>query len=146
MHAQLSQARIQHCWVEGDNLDLAYPPPWEHRLAETNLRAIWANYRQLGYRRLIYTNTVCVRFAAELAAAMGDSPLTIPVLLTATDKTARSRLACREIGGEFNSHVERGGEAARELDRLPSGVVRVSTDARPVQQIAAEIVRLARWE
>jgi adenylylsulfate kinase-like enzyme len=48
MHAQLSAARVQHCLIEGDNLDQAYPPPWEHGLAERNLAAMWANYRALG--------------------------------------------------------------------------------------------------
>lgn len=55
MHAQLSAARVRHCLIEGDNLDQAYPPPWEHGLAERNLAAMWANYRALGYRRMIYT-------------------------------------------------------------------------------------------
>ena len=36
---------------------MAYPPPWEHGLAARNLASIWRNYRDLGYRRLIYTNT-----------------------------------------------------------------------------------------
>jgi len=34
MHAQLSAASVQHCLIEGDNLDMAYPPPWKHHLAE----------------------------------------------------------------------------------------------------------------
>jgi hypothetical protein len=50
IHAQLSAARVQHCLIEGDSLDLAYPPPWNHRLAERNLAAMWGNYRELGYR------------------------------------------------------------------------------------------------
>ena len=53
MHAQLPAARVQHCFIEGNNLDMAYPPPWEHGLAEQNLAAMWANYRALGYRRMI---------------------------------------------------------------------------------------------
>jgi adenylylsulfate kinase-like enzyme len=40
IHLQLSTAGIWHCLIEGDNLDLAYPPPWEHGLAERNLAAI----------------------------------------------------------------------------------------------------------
>jgi hypothetical protein len=60
IHEQLSARQVRHCLIEGDNLDLAYPPPWEHGLAERNLAAMWANYRVLGYRRLIHTNTVSV--------------------------------------------------------------------------------------
>jgi hypothetical protein len=37
---------------------------------------MWGNYRALGYRRMIYTNTVSVRVSVidEPTAAMGDSP------------------------------------------------------------------------
>jgi hypothetical protein len=115
IHVQLSARRVRHCLIEGDNLDLAYPPPWEHGLAERNLAAMWANYRVLGYRRLIYTNTVSVRFVDALTTAMGDDPRVTAVLLTADDRTARQRLARREIGTALQRHVERSDIAAREL-------------------------------
>ena len=38
---------------------------------------MWHNYQALGYRRLIYTNTVSVLHARELSAALGGEP-TIP--------------------------------------------------------------------
>ena len=34
MHAQLSAADVSHCVIDGDFLDMAYPTPWEHGLAE----------------------------------------------------------------------------------------------------------------
>lgn len=57
LHELLSVRRVQHAVIEGDYLDMAYPPPWEHELEEQNLQAIWQNYRALGYRRLIYTTS-----------------------------------------------------------------------------------------
>ena len=144
IHAQLSAARVRHAVIEGDNLDLAYPPPWEHQLAERNLAAMWSNYRALGYRRLVYTNTVSVRFVAELTAAMGDDPRVTAVLLTASDETARARLGGREIGTALDAHVARSDRAARELEDLsPPWVHRVPTDDRPVAKVAAELIRLA---
>ena len=76
IQAQLSVARVQHCLIEGDNLDMAWPPQWEHGLAERNLAAMWANYRALGYRTMVYANTASVSgdVLSELTAAMGDSP------------------------------------------------------------------------
>ena len=146
MHAQLSAAGVRHCLIEGDNLDQAYPPPWEHGLAERNLAAMWGNYRELGYRRLIYTNTVSVRFVANLTAAMGDDPRVVAVLLTADDTTARQRLAGREIGTALQQHVERSDRAARELEQVsPEWVHRVATDGRRVAEIAAEIIALTGW-
>lgn len=49
IHAQLSERRVRHCLIEGDFLDLAYPPAWEHNLAERNLAAVWRNYTALGW-------------------------------------------------------------------------------------------------
>jgi hypothetical protein len=146
IHVQLSARQVRHCLIEGDNLDLAYPPPWEHGLAERNLAAMWANYRALGYRRLIYTNTVSVRFADALTTAMGDDPRVTAVLLTADDGTARQRLARREIGTALRHHVERSDLAARELAELsPEWVHRIATDDRPVTDLATEIIELAGW-
>lgn len=146
IHAQLSAFGIRHCLIEGDNLDMAYPPPWEHGLGARNLAAMWGNYRALDYRRMIYTNTVSVRFVGELTAAMGDDPRVTAVLLTASDTTARERLAQREIGTALQRHVDRSNVAARELDQLcPSWVRRVATDGRTVADIATEIIDLTGW-
>ena len=146
LHVQLSDADVRHCLIEGDNLDLAHPPPWEHHLAARNLAAIWANYRDLGYRRMIYTNTVSVRHVEELTAAMGDDPRVTAVLLTSSDATARERLARREIGTALAEHVERSAAAARSLDALaPATVHRVPTDGRTVADLAARLLRLTGW-
>jgi hypothetical protein len=61
IHKQLSSAGVMHACVEGDNLDLAYPPPWGRGLAEQNL------------------------------AALGSSVSITAVLLTARDATIRGR-------------------------------------------------------
>jgi predicted kinase len=146
LHAQLAALKVKHCVIEGDSLDLAFPHPWEHRLAERNLAAIWANYRELGYRRMIYTNTVSVRFTQELAAAMGDEPGIAAVLLTATDETSTARLRGRIQGSDFQEHVDRSKAAARELDlRTPQWVHRCPTDNRSVQDIAADLLPLTGW-
>ena len=146
IHAQLSAADVRHCLIEGDVLDLAWPPPWQHQLAERNLAAIWGNYRDRGSRRMVFTATVSVRYTAELTAAMGDDPLVHAVLLTAGDATARERLGRREIGTGYDLHVQRSDRAARELDTsVPDWVHRVDTDGRGVADIAREIVALTGW-
>lgn len=146
LHAQLAALRVKHCVIEGDSLDLAFPPPWEDHLAERNLAAIWANYRALGYRRMIYTNTVSVRFTQELAAAMGDEPRITAVLLTATDETSSARLKGRIQGSDFQEHLDRSSATARELELLtPRWVHRCSTDNRSVQDIAGDLLPVAGW-
>jgi hypothetical protein len=146
LHAQLAALNVKHCVIEGDSLDLAFPHPWEHHLAERNLAAIWANYRALDYRRMIYTNTVSVRFAQELAAAMGDDPKVTAVLLTGTDETAAARLRGRIQGSDLQEHLDRGNAAARELEALtPDWVHRVPTDNRSIQEIAGDLLPLTGW-
>lgn len=148
VHAQLSAAGVRHCLIEGDNLDQAYPAPWEHGLAERNLGAMWANYRALGYRRMVYTNTASVfeEVLGELVAAMGEEPEVTAVLLTCADSTAAERLAGREIGTALDRHVERSRIMAAKLDaEAPDRVHRVRTDGRRVSDIAAEVVGLSCW-
>ncbi|HEY3906182.1 MAG TPA: hypothetical protein VGM14_19895 [Streptosporangiaceae bacterium] len=109
---------------------------------------MWANYRALGYRRMIYTNTASVleKVIHELTTAMDDSPQVTAVLLTCSDATARQRLSRREIGSELNWHIERSGLTALRLDRrAPDWVHRVTTDHRTIPDIATEVKALTGW-
>ena len=148
VHAQLSAARIGHCLIDGDNLDMAYPPPQAHGFAEQNLAAMWANYRALGYRRMVYVNTASVlgNVMAALTGAMGDDPEVTAVLLTCHETTARQRLAQREIGTQLGWHIKRSNVMARNLGRhAPSWVHRVPTDGRDIPDLANEVVSLTGW-
>jgi hypothetical protein len=78
--AQLAELRVTHAVIEGDLLDLCFPPRESHRLLERNLAALWGNYLKLGYRRLVYTNTVSVLFADRIASAMGGTVRVVAVL------------------------------------------------------------------
>lgn len=148
MHAQLSAADISHCLIDGDFLDMAHPAPWEHNLAERNLTAIWANYRALGYHRMIYTNTVSVlpEEIARLTTAVGDNPNVIAVLLICTDATARKRLGQREIGSALDQHLTSSDHTST---RLQGGAVtsahHIPTDDRTIASIAADIISLTGW-
>ncbi len=151
MFHQLAQADVRHCLIEGDNLDMAHPTPWERGqpLAEINLGAMWRNYRMFGYQRLIYTNTAAVLEAVmkNLLRSMGDEPEPTAVLLTASDASALQRLRRREVGGGLDAHVERSKAAARRLDEAaPSWVRRINTDDRTVSDIAAEVIALSGWQ
>ena len=150
VHRQLSERGVRHAWIEGDNLDMAFPVPWRqgYNLAEANLAAVWSNYRAYGYTRLIYVNTASV-FADvidALTTAMGDDPMVTGVLLTSSDEVAEQRLVQREVGGGLDYAVGRSREAAHELEAsAPEEVTRLNTDGRSATDLAAEIVRLTEW-
>jgi septum formation inhibitor-activating ATPase MinD len=149
IHAQLSAAGIRHCLIDGDYLDMAYPPPWEHGLAERNLAMMWSIYRALGYRRLVYLNTASVlpEVVDSLTAAMGDGPTVCGVLLTCTQESARERLSRREIGSTPAAHLASSTDMASQLQRgAPSWVHRITTDDRTVADIAAEVIELIAWQ
>jgi cytidylate kinase len=137
IHSQLANASVSHCVIDGDFLDMAHPAPWEHGLAERNLAAMWANYRAVGYRRLIYVNT---------ASVMGDDPAKSGVLLRCSNEVAHVRLANREVGSTLDRHSESSSAMAERLDdSVPDWIHRVDTDGRSVTDIAAQIIELAGW-
>ncbi|MDQ1126789.1 gluconate kinase [Microbacterium sp. SORGH_AS 505] len=143
----LAQADVRHAVIEGDNLDQAHPQPWRSGvpLAERNLAAMWANYREVGYSRLIFTNTVSVLQVAELEAALGGHVRSTAVLLTSTDAVAADRLAKREIGTALEEHVARSAAAARRLDAGAPDAIRIATDGRAVAEIARVALERAGW-
>jgi uncharacterized membrane protein YeaQ/YmgE (transglycosylase-associated protein family) len=75
------------------------------------------NYAELGYRRLVYTNTVAVLddAAPMFRRAMRNGVRLVRVLLTATDETTEQRLTGRELGSELEHEVRSSARKARLL-------------------------------
>lgn len=147
LHDLLASKDVTHAVIEGDALDLAHPSPWRQRMAERNLAAVWSNYRDDGYHRLIYTNTVSVLEVDELAAAVGGDPDVTSVLLQATDATAKYRLERREHGDSLREHIERSTKAASFLEKKAApSVHRIPTDGRTPEEIALVLADLTGWE
>lgn len=150
IHRKLSEAAVHHAWIEGDNLDMAFPVPWKHgiALAEANLAAMWSNYKAHGYTRLIYVNTASVVTPVidDLTTAMGDHPLVTGVLLTSSDDVAEQRLVQREAGEGLDYSVARSRAASLSLDsEAPAHVTRLHTDGQSVGVLAAAIIQLTGW-
>lgn len=122
--------------------------PHRTGIVERNLTAVWANYAQLGCRRLIYTNTLAVmpEMEALFQRAMGADVRIVRTLLTASDGAATERLTERERGSELEDALRSSRRKARLLDeQAPEGTVRVATDGRPVVEIAREVVAATGW-
>ena len=150
LHDLLVAADVRHAVIEGDTLDLAHPAPHvehpEAHLAERNLRAVWANYRELGHHRLVYTNTVSVLEHEHLAAAMGDDPVVTSVLLRAGDDTTSARLARRAGGTVPEAQLAHSTRTAWRLDQTTADTVtRVDTDDQSPAQVARRLAFLTGW-
>ncbi|WP_314173001.1 AAA family ATPase [Streptomyces winkii] len=150
--AQLRAADVAHAIVEGDFMGQVHPAPEgdpdRTGIVERNLTALWANYAELGYSRLIYTNTLSVMPETEpvFRRAMGEDVRIVRVLLTASDGTARERLTERERGSELADGLRSSIRKARLLDeQAPADTVRVRTDGRSVVDIAREVVAATGW-
>lgn len=150
IHEILSASGVTHAIIEGDNLDLAHPAPWtaypEAQLAERNLAAIWANYRALGYERVVYTNTAAVVTIPQLHAALGEDAEVAAVLLQGNDEAVRGRLAQRERGASLVAHLARSAAAAVRLEAdAPDSVTRIETTGRSPEEVAVDVLRTAGW-
>lgn len=150
--ARLRAAGIAHAVIEGDVMGQVFPTPEGDpdgsRLVERNLTDVWANLARLGYRRLIYTNTLSVlpRTAGMVQRAMGADVRIIGVLLTASDATVGQRLTRRELGSELTQGLETSAARARLLDeQVPIHTLRIATDHRTVIDIAREVVAATGW-
>ncbi|MBB5937077.1 energy-coupling factor transporter ATP-binding protein EcfA2 [Streptomyces zagrosensis] len=148
--ALLQAAGTAHCLIEGDLMDQIHPAPPDDpdrsAITERNLAAVWANYAALGQRRLVYTNTVSILEGAMFRRVLGEPVRLVPLLLTAQDTTAAERLAGREIGSQWEPHVQRSAVMARHLaEHAPAGTVRVATDGRSVPDIARDVVAATGW-
>ncbi len=149
---RLRAAGVPHAVIEGDFMGQVHPPPegdpQGSRIVEANLTAVWTNYARLGYRRLIYTNTLSVmpEVTGMFRRAMGADTRLFRVLLTASDAIAGERLAGRELGSELADSLATGTRRARLLDEgVSADTVRVVTDGRSVPDIAAEVVAATGW-
>lgn len=150
LHERLKRDHVMHALIEGDYLDLAEPAPHERfpaaALAERNLAAVWGNYRELGYGRLILTNTVSVLFAADLAAAMGDEPRVTAVLLRAGVPAVAARLAHRLDSIDIDGDSEASARSASRLDgAATSDVHRLDTDGLAPDQVAERLRAIVGW-
>ena len=146
----LQAVGVWHCLVDGDNLDAAHPKPAGDphgtALTEANLRALWANYAAAGHHRLVYINTVSVLEAPMVVRAMGGRSRASGVLLGASDSVTARRLAGREIGSALERHLQRSAVMAAHLEiEAEPWVVRITTDARTVRQVAADVVAATGW-
>ncbi|MFC4014258.1 adenylyl-sulfate kinase [Nonomuraea purpurea] len=132
-----------------------------HGLKARNLAAIWAGYRSVGAQCLVVSGEAdsddIVRDYAEL---LPGAALTV-CRLHAGPATLAERVAQRGGGGGpaipgdelrgLDSDVlhriaERAAREAQALDRAGAGHLRIDTDGRSVQEVAADVrVRSGNW-
>jgi predicted kinase len=148
----LAAVPVPHVLIDGDFMGQAHPAPVgdpsRSEITAVNLAAVWSNFAQRGYSRLVYTNTVVVLPGSEamFQRAMGWSVRIVRVLLTASDSVTEDRLTHRELGSGLSAELAGSRRNARRLDaEAAPDTVRVATDGRSIPDIARDVVAATDW-
>jgi len=147
IHDVLASHGVPHACVERDALAYSWPPRgyFNEEAALENLAAVWENFRAAGAGRLVVAGVV--ERAADLAGyrrAVPGARITV-CRLTAAAATRAARLRAREVGAGLEWHLRRTEELEALLDVVRLEDFAVDNDARPVREVAAEVLARAGW-
>lgn len=147
----LERAGMAHAWVDLDALSQCYPRPaddrFHSRLMTRNLACVWGNCAGAGAKRLVLSGVI--ENASDLARIASAVPEAEPVVvrLRTPPDLVEERLRARHatVSG-LAWHLARSPELESVMDdaRLPGGVV--VNDERSVEEVAAEVLRVAGWQ
>lgn len=141
---ELKRRNEPHAVVDADWLRWAEPVPpddrFNSRLGHRNLAAVSVNFRAAGARWLIVADVIEDEGdRAAYRAAIPDASLAI-VRLRAPLDVIHDRLDGRETGHGLVWHKDRAIELAAMMDERAVEDILVETDARPVAEIAREVL------
>lgn len=147
IHDVLASHGVPHACVERDALAYSWPPRgyFNEDAALENLAAVWANFRAAGAERLVVAGVV--ERAADLDGyrrAVPGARITV-CRLTAAAATRAARLRGREVGAGLEWHLRRTEELEAILDAVRLDDFAVDNDARPVREVATEVLARAGW-
>ncbi|GAA2418028.1 hypothetical protein GCM10010404_90800 [Nonomuraea africana] len=151
---QIFRAGVRAAYVDVKQLGALRPGTGSHRLQARNLAAVWAGYRAEGARCLIVSgegdSDDTVRGYAEL---LPGTAMTV-CRLHAGPATLAERVARRGAGegpalpgdqlrgldsAALRRAAERAARDAAALDRAGAGDLRIDTDGRSAQEVAAQV-------
>ncbi|HEU4561004.1 MAG TPA: hypothetical protein VFS20_24345 [Longimicrobium sp.] len=147
IHDVLASHGVPHACVERDALAYSWPPRghFNDQAALENLAAVWANFRAAGAGRLVVAGVI--ERVADLDGyrrAVPGAQITV-CRLTAAAATRAARLRAREVGAGLEWHLRRTEELEAILDAVRLHDFAVDNDARPVREVATEVLARAGW-
>jgi ribose 1,5-bisphosphokinase PhnN len=137
-HALVDLAVIGTCWPAPDD------DPWHEVLIHRNLACMWANFAAAGAQRLILCRVLEARSLLQrVENAIPGADITI-VRLRAPLDVLHARLRRREAGNpSWFLDAATALHPAMEQPELADHVV--DNTARPVHEVAQEVLRVAAW-
>ena len=120
---------------DGPNID---------ELIVKNLEALWPNFVGAGARYLVMTRAIQTREQIEsIRRALPDVDLKVATLTSPPDLTEQ-RLRARDTGDILAGHLADSVAMAIAIAPLPADI-RIENDARPVREVAEELLGKMGW-
>lgn len=138
-HAVVDLAVIGGCWPT--------PPddPWNEELIHRNLACMWANFQQAGAGRLLLCRVLEARsLLTRITEAVPGAEITV-VRLRAPLEVVKARIRAREAGRDPQWYLDVAEYLAGRLEDAHVEDHVVDNLDRPVEEPAAEVLRVARW-
>jgi len=115
-------------------------------LIAANLAAMLPNYRAAGIAHYVLARALLKRVTLEgVRAALAAVDLKV-IRLDASPATLEARIRARDAGHEQGEHLRELPSFTRVVEEAGLEDATVSNDGRSVEQVAAEVLRVAGWE
>lgn len=145
----LRESAIPNAVVDLDWLGWVHLGPEQEQpidgLIAVNLAAILPNYRSAGVLFYLFARSIrTMEQVAALQRALGE-PRLVVVRLTASHETIFARLSARDEGEVLEEHLTQAVEFATDQAEAGLADIEVSNDARPIRDVAAEVLVRLGW-
>jgi hypothetical protein len=145
----LRRAQIAYALVDLPQIGNSWPSPsddpWNERLIQRNLRALWTNFREAGASRLLLCRVLEERSLLRyILEAVPGSNITV-VRLRASLEELHARLRARENPRSLGWYLDVATYLEKRLEQTRVEDILIETEKRPPAEIASEILQRAGW-
>lgn len=120
-------------------------PVAPHELIARNLAAVWPNFKVAGATRLALARALQNDGELEMyAGALPGVGLDV-VRLAVSPDTIERRLRSRDSGAILEGHLAEARPMTARLDALGLRAIEVDNDARPVSEVALDVLGRVGW-
>lgn len=145
----LRQARIPHAMVDLAVIGGCWPTPpgdeWNEELIHHNLACMWDNFQRAGAGRLLVCRVLEARSLLSRITEAVPGAVTTVVRLRAPLETVRARIMAREAGRSPQWYLDAAEYLTGRLEDTCVEDHVVDNHDRPVEEAAAEVLRVAGW-
>jgi adenylylsulfate kinase len=147
LHDILAGGRVPHGCVERDALSYSWPTQgrFNEVIVERNLSCVVANFLEAGAQRLLIAGVIESTADLEVYGRCVPNAAIQVCRLTADLELRRERLRGREKGAGLDWHLDRTAELDAILDSGRLEDFSVDNGARPLREVALEVLTRAGW-